>query len=192
MKTNTADLKGLRGQAGGKTPIGISTLSSPVLIMSRKNKIPSLKLLRTCRKQICLKNWKAQYGEGPCQIQVHWHWHRVQCYPEKTPRLTRTVTFLSWTKYWVTILCSPIKRFFRKEAQQKALYSEMYLTTLLRWEATTIRARQTRKEKKNPRCSCESSGANIGTPPVTHNGSPVLMKAQENEITALHWILIVF
>lgn len=44
MEINTDDLKGIRPQAGWKKPIRISIASSPVLIISRRNEVLSLKL----------------------------------------------------------------------------------------------------------------------------------------------------
>lgn len=44
MEINTADLKWIRPQAGWKKPIGISTAFSPVLTVSTRNEVLSLKL----------------------------------------------------------------------------------------------------------------------------------------------------
>lgn len=69
------------------------------------------------------------------------------------------------------------------------MYSEMYLTTHVK--APLIRDSQVCEEKKTG-CSCEGSGAVMRTPPVTCNSRPLRPMALENEITAFHWILIVF
>lgn len=44
MEINIADLKEVRPQAGWKKPTVISTASPPVLIISRRNEVLSLKL----------------------------------------------------------------------------------------------------------------------------------------------------
>lgn len=77
MEINTADLKGIRPQTGWKKPIGVSIASSPVLVISRRNEVLSLKLQKRSsiaeehmhvEKRFALNTVGLCSGEALCQI----------------------------------------------------------------------------------------------------------------------------